>query len=290
VRRRSFALRQAGLAEVCVPSRPRRSVGIALIDGSVDTAHPAFNRCHIISRGNSQSTVAADHATFNASILVGHPAGDDAGSSLAICGDAPLFNYAVITDELLHYASATERVAATLATAVRAALDEGCRVILLGLELRRPESRAWQPLRDSLRYAATSGAAVVVPAGNRANAHDMTSTWADALTVASLDWRAHPSVFSSHVAQNRNAIFAPGEDIPGARRGGGFTLRSGSSFAAAIATGAFALAMKAAPGVALAAVAGALCPPPRRVLDGAAFFGTYFRRSQQGEQHAFGNA
>lgn len=265
---RTLVLRQAGLLDLCASSsQGRLSPRLASIDGAVDCDHPAFDGCTISTRGASPSAAAAAHATFNASILVGSAAARRAGTVLGICGESPLLNLAVVTDEMLT-ALPIANVAATLAAAVDRAAAENCDVILLGIEIRRADARDWQPLRESIRAAAAAGAIVVIPVGNRPSSTPC--GWPEAVSVASLDWRGHASPFSPRRGASPTTIFAPGENIPGAGPGTDFIVRSGTSFAAAVAAGAFGLARGLETGMPAPTIAAALCPPPDRVVDATA--------------------
>jgi subtilisin family serine protease len=270
---RSLVLRQAGLVELCRRSRGLGSVRLALIDGAVNAAHPAFDGCRISVAGGSSSIPAGEHATFCASILVGSAADRQAGRIMAICPEGTLVNIAVVTDDMLTGTASIRDVARRLATAVRLATEADSGTIVFGIEIRTPESSCWMPLREAVRAAVGAGAAVIFPAGNRPwPAAAAPCRWPEALIVASRDWRGRASVFSPLAPRGGNTIFAPGENVPGAGPDAGYAVRSGTSFAAAMAAGAFALARAAAPCRGLFDIVADLWRPPSRALDASPFF------------------
>lgn len=271
---RSFVIRQAGLGDLCARARGcDDAFRLALVDGAVDTTHPAFQSCRISTIGDSQSARAGEHATFSASILVGSDADRRFGRVMAMCAGGTLFNYAVVTDEMLAGEMSTRDAAKTLAAAVRLAVQADCQTIAFGIELRHPESLDWRPLRQSLLAAVEAGSIVILPAGNRDGTRDASSLcrWPEALVVGSCDWRGDSSAFSPLFGRSGNTICAPGENIPGAGPASGYTVRSGTSFAAAVAAGAFGLA-KHLSGRPVFDIVAALCRPPHHILDGTDFF------------------
>jgi hypothetical protein len=267
--RRSDVLRQAGLVALCAGTEPRSASPIALVDGAVDTAHPAFRGCAIFTIGERAGGAAAAHATFNASVLVASRADRAAGRALGIASGCAVVNVAAVTDRMLTTMPPDE-VAATLSAAVREGTRHGCRVLLFGVEIRRPESREWAPLREALRATAGSGGIAIVPAGNRAASHSLAMCWPGVLVVASHGRRGGWSAFSPIRARG-GVIVAPGEEIPGAAVESSYDVRSGTSFAAAVTAAAIARAAAGAPGRALIDVAVSLCPPPSRVLNAGRF-------------------
>jgi subtilisin family serine protease len=270
---RSLTLRQAGLVDLCAATQGCPSVSIALVDGPVNTSHPALGGCSISMLGDAPSSAAGEHATFCASILVGRNADRTAGRVMAICAACTLVNVAVVTDDMLAGRLSTRTVARTLASAVAAATEATCQTILFGIEIRHPESPEWTPLRESIRAASMRGAAVVLPAGNRPGAPAAgPCSWPEALVVGSRGWSGAASAFSPHSKRGASMILAPGENVPGAGPDASYAIRSGTSFAAGVAAAAFTLAKCLAPCRPIFAIASDLCPPPTRALDATALF------------------
>jgi hypothetical protein len=191
---------------------------------------------------------------------------------MALCEGGTLMNYACVTDEMLTGAMSIRLSALTLATAVNLAVAAGCRAIAFGIEIRRPESQDWKPLRESLDAAVRAGAAVFIPVGNRSSALPHTPcNWPGALITASCDRQGNVSIFSLRPVPAGAAIFAPGEDMPGAGPNDSYETRSGTSFATALAAGACGLASALAPARSALDISTALWLPPRRILDGTRF-------------------
>jgi hypothetical protein len=209
----------------------------------VNQSHPVFRDCQIFQIGRSKCIRAAQHATFNASILIGNDEAKKGGRVMAICSGCTLFNFAVVMDEMLDGCSMTRSIASVLAWAVDSAVQAKCHVIVFGIEILQADSRQWTWLRESIVVALASGAVVVVPAGNPSRVQAATpACWPDVLVAASHDWRGNISRFSAFPARSGNMIFAPGEDVPGADPASEYVVQSGTSFAAAITAGAFGLA------------------------------------------------
>lgn len=274
---RNAILRQTGLSEVCVQERGHASFGIGLIDGMVNVAHPAFQGYQISRWGESQSARAMEHATFNASILVGHHTDQLMGRIMGLCPGCALVNYGVVTDEMLSGTLHPTIVARALATAVQHAVNTGCRIILLGIEIHLPESIVWNALRESIRTASANGSLVIIPAGNRNRyAEPESCCWPEALVVSSCTWRGERSLFSPFSSRNNSSCLAPGEFVPGAGANSDYSVLSGTSFAAAIVAGALSLGASLFPNSSLFDLASILCPPPHRILNGKSLFSSQY--------------
>jgi hypothetical protein len=270
---RSFVLRQSGLHVVCNTLRGANGLRIGLIDGAINITHPALRDCRIQVAGQYDAAGAGDHATFGASILVSTDDARRAGTVMALCPDCTLIHMPVVSGAMLAGELSLRETAGHLAAAVDVLVRAKCRILLFGIAIERATHSDWSALRQALRTAAGTGVLAIVPAGNRpAGARQAPAPWDEVLTVASLDWRAIVSQFSRHGLTARHAVYAPGENVPGATGQSGFSNWSGSSAAAAIAAGAIALGCSAAPQHSPVEVARQLFPPPRRVLDGMSFW------------------
>lgn len=272
--RRSLIFRQAGLAETGDRSLRCASSRIGIIDGAADLTHPALQDTPIQRIGGSRSVSAENHATFCASIIVAREADWKLGRALAICPRCTVFNFAVVTDEMLAGSLSIHHTASMLAKAVERAIQANCQTILFGVEIRQPDAHAWQPLRESIRAALSAGSVVILPAGNRWDGvpDALRCAWPEALIAASRDCRGNLSGFSPMALRGGRAISAPGDDIPGAGPDGGYLVQSGTSFSAAIAAGALGLAACLYPGRSGNDLAAALFRLPHRILDGAPLF------------------
>ena len=266
---RSLLLRQAGLLDLCSVASPSSSVAIALIDGSADTRHPALSDSGITKVGDSRSVPAADHATFLASILVASEPTRQSGVALGISSKCILYNFSVVTDAMLSGRASTFQTASVLGAAVNEAVQAGGRVIVFGIEIRHSQSADWHPLSSAVRAASERGVMVIAPLGN--SQQSQPTNWPGFWTVVSCDWRGRVSAFCSQPLRSNTTIVAPGERVPGAGPEGKYAVRSGTSFAAAVAAGAFAHAASFSPRRPVFDIAAELCPPTHRLLDGTRY-------------------
>jgi len=134
-------------------------------------------------------------------------------------------------------------VAERLAEAVKAAVSNGAQVIQISLEFSSRAIQRFDVLRDAVANAAEVGVRTVLPAGNSGLIE--TSGIFDSpgvVPVVMTDLKGVPvggSTLGRAAAQR--GLMSVGVELPGADSRGGFATRSGSSFAAALVTGAFAL-------------------------------------------------
>jgi hypothetical protein len=188
---------------------------------------------------------------------------------MGICSNCTLINVPAVSDGMLEGSLPIGETARQLAEAVRRTVDEGCRLILFGIAIRKAAHPDWSQLRETLRCVAQAGVLAIVPAANSAEAFSSPQiSWPETLTVASHDWRGMVSSFSRAHGRTRPVVFAPGENIPGAADDNDFVVWSGSSGAAAIAAGSIALCCSLWPYRSTFDVAGTLFSSCNRVLDG----------------------
>jgi subtilisin family serine protease len=139
---------------------------------------------------------------------------------------------------------------AAVAAGVRYAVAEGARIINLSVNGDQPSAE----LDAALGAAWAAGAIVVASAGNDgrdlrvAPSYPASSTSPAVLSVGAVDRGGRLARFS-----NRGAVdlLAPGAAVLSAAPGGGYALRSGTSMAAAMASGALALLRSARPDLSL---------------------------------------
>lgn len=290
---RGFLLRQAGIDPRALDRhRTRTDQRLALIDGRAEGCHPALQGARIVCVGDAlcggadDDAPASRHATFCASLLVGGDAARSLGA-LGLCQGATLINCAAVTPSMLDGSQPLAEVAADLAASLRHAVRLGCRTILFGVEIRSPRSPAWQSLRAAVDEARAAGAVVVLPAGNRpASWSDTPCSWEAALVVASIGSPGAPSAFSAAAYAGLGAVFAPGEQVPGAVEGDRTGLRSGTSFAAALVAGVLGLAEALRPGEAPGARVARLFPRPHRRLDAGMLLDSHLPTASRETAHA----
>jgi subtilisin family serine protease len=263
-RQRSMLLRLSGLSETVSRTSGNRRVVIAMIDGPPEKNHSCLDRAAIASvtlTSHSAEVTAAAHATFIASMLVG--GGEPA---LGLCQNCRLLAIAALDAPLLSGRISIAVVAERLARAVTVALQGGADVILLPLDVASEPNGAWGPLIRALGEAARLGVRTVISAGNRSGPAAPILAISGVVPVAGCEGWAVPGRWGAAVA--RGGIAAPAVGIPGADPTGGYTVRSGSSFAAAFVAAAFALLRSLRPDLAREALWWALLDPrdPGRAL------------------------
>lgn len=231
-----------GLGQLMRTSRGSSLVRIAIIDGVVESHHEALAAAKIIQHGppghpeSQEEREARGHATFVSSILVGKP-------GLGICPDCTLLSvpafYGCFAEGRLSEGDAARRLAAC----VKRAIELGADVLHFSLEFAPEASRSFGILASALNQAGARGVRTVVAAGNRgAMSASPVLAAAGVVPVAmagrdgKLDHRSNRGALVG-----RRGLLAPGVDIEGAELPTGTGRRWGSSYAAALVTGAFAL-------------------------------------------------
>jgi hypothetical protein len=222
-------------------------VVVALLDSPADTAHLELRAA--VAVPTQLSAEPAAHGTLIAGVI-----GAATGNGFGIAGIAP-------ASTLLSVPACAPRPGAGMPDACRlygvlGGLDAAWerRAQIVNLSLVGPDNRA---LERAIRRLDTLGVAVVAAAGNRSGAgaaYPAAYPWA--IGVAATD-RTGKAAESGTVVD----LSAPGVEIVSTVPGGGFSFASGSSLAAAHASGVLALLTSASGGDVAAA---------RRALFGAA--------------------
>ncbi|MFN3954350.1 MAG: S8 family serine peptidase [Pararhodobacter sp.] len=221
-----------------------RSIALGMIDGPVNTDHPALRGARVraeslIERGR---VPPADHGTAVAALLVGEAAASGLGG-FAIGGE--LHAMAVFT--------LRDRVEETTVELVAMALDRliGRNVRLINMSFAGPENAAFARI---LAAAAQRGAVLVAASGNDAARRVAYPAAApDVIAVTAIDAARRRYPRANTGAQIEFA--APGVDLYAARAGGAGYV-SGTSYAAPIVTGLAARLMARGAGSAQAVRAG----------------------------------
>jgi cyanobactin maturation PatA/PatG family protease len=173
------------------------------------------------------------HGTHITSIIFGQPDSD-------VEGLAPHCSGLVIPVFSEDRRSASQL---DLARAIELAVDYGAQIInISGGELTDAgEADAW--LHNAIRLCGDRNVLIVAAAGNDGcECLHVPAALPTVLAVGALDRRDRPIDFSNWGGAYRSGgLMAPGQDILGAKPGGGTTRRSGTSFAAPIVTAAAAL-------------------------------------------------
>ena len=205
---------------------PGAGTAVTVIDTGVDLSHPEFAGRPSTTALNGQVVTGPteEHGTAVASTIAAQPNGQGVvgvypQAALQIW-DASPSGPGISTSDVL--------------AGIDAAIRRGRGVINLSLGT---------PFRDSLLEAMVnvafgSGSLVVAAAGNdrhRGNPLEYPASFAHVLTVGAIDQTGRPAFFSS--ASQFVDLVAPGQGIPVAVPGGGYSYFSGTSFAAPLTSG-----------------------------------------------------
>ncbi|MFY9822845.1 MAG: S8 family serine peptidase, partial [Thermoanaerobaculia bacterium] len=207
------------------------AVCVAVLDGPVDLSHPCF-------AGARLSVVET---------VVPNAAGDDGASRHGTHVASVVFGLAPGCRGLIvPVFSPGESLGCPqleLARAIEQACDHGAQVINVSAGELTEHGIPDAFLQAALQRCARDGVLIVAAAGNDGCACLHVPAAVDSvLAVGALDGSGRPLASSNWAASYRShGILAAGEDVPGALPGGGLTVRTGTSFAAAVVSGVAAL-------------------------------------------------
>jgi subtilisin family serine protease len=246
----------------------RREIGIGLVDGPVAIAHPDLADARIVPVGAEapgcrvNGGEACAHGTFVAGILVARRG----SAAPAICPDCTLLVRPVFA-ELAPHGSLPAASADEVAHAIFECVGAGARIVNLSAATAAPTTASERELRLALDHAARSGAIVVAAAGNQgALGSSEITRHPGVVPVVAYDGAGRPAGHSNLGGSlGRRGLGAPGEHIVSlAPDGGAAAPASGTSFAAAIVSGALALLWSLQPDADASALRHALAPGVRR--------------------------
>jgi serine protease AprX len=270
-------LEQTGATQLAAQGDTGQGVTVAVLDTGIDNL-PDFSGRLVggvdLSGGNNPFDDAYGHGTFVAGLI----AGDGASSGGEYSGEAPGAN--LVSIKVAGASGDTDL--ATVILGVQWAVDHeqqyGIRVLNMSLGFQPIASTVINPLDQAVEAAWNSGIAVVAAAGNAGPSNGTILSPGDdplVITVGALDDMAQPVVsddemtnFSSVgptspdgwvkpdlVTSGRSVVSlaAPGSTVydqnPSARIGAANFVGSGTSFSAAITSGAAALVLADNPGL-----------------------------------------
>ena len=207
---------------------------VAVVDSGVESSHPDLGgrvvRGEDFVDGDADPDDPSGHGTHIAGIIAA-----TAGNGIGGAGVAPAARILAIRVLDAGNAGLPENVSAGINAAVAAGAD----VINLSLNWSTPSAEL-APVTAAVLRAADAGIAVVVASGNDDQPRCEEPFLAQrTLCVGAVDGDLRRSPFSSH--GSGLGIVAPGEDMLSTWRGGHYTSISGTSQAAAIASGVAAL-------------------------------------------------
>ena len=234
------AWRTAGILGLRRLGVGRSDVRVAVIDGPVDLAHPAFATGRVTLVPNSAYLRGAGqgallHGTLVVGLLAGAETGICPGCTVLV---RPLSSAASRTDDREPWASLSE-----LRQALEDVLALDVDVINLSVVAFRSAIAADIDLEEVLSIAAQRKVLIVAALANSvlpSHSPLLKSPWV--LPVVACDGRGRLAARSQRaLAVRHRAIAAPGQGLPTVQPGGQRALISGTSAAAAVVSGALAL-------------------------------------------------
>lgn len=231
------------LSSLWVLSRGEPEICIALLDGPVAHDHPALRGAQLTgdadpALGASPDGPSLRHGTHVASVVFGQPGSPVHGVAPGTRGlIVPIYRDG--TDGAIIPCMQDD-----LAHALLRAVDAGAHIINLSGGQRVID--ADQPaasLIEAVRTCHARGVLIVAAAGNDGcRCLHVPAALPSVLAIGALDDRGAPMASSNWGdAYREHGLLVPGEHIAGAVPGGGTAMRSGTSYATAIASGIVAL-------------------------------------------------
>jgi cyanobactin maturation PatA/PatG family protease len=227
-----------GLAELWERTRGDERICVAVVDGKVDTGHPAFAGAaitHLPGIGSQDGLHGAKvaHGTHVASLIFGQPHGPVPGVAPGCRGlSVPSFS---------NHRRATSQL--EIARGIEVAAEAGAHVINVSGGQLSPQGDAHDPLARAIEYCRDNNVLVVAAAGNNGCfCNHVPAALQPVLAVGALDDDGQPLAVSNWGPSYRgHGILAPGANILVAGPGGQVIKRSGTSLAAPIVSGVAAL-------------------------------------------------
>ncbi len=217
-----------------------KSVRVALLDGGIDSKHPALAGRTIETLDLGQVTPTA-HGTRIASLLVGRPDGPAPGLAPGIT----LLTLSPYHGREGAQTLATDQVA--LAYAILTAIEAGAHIINFSGGQLDSSGEASPILEQAIETATKSGVLILASAGNDGCAClHVPAAHRNVLAVGACNENGNPAEFSNWGDKYRgNGILAPGVNLITADLDGGVISVSGTSYATAVASGVAALLLSA---------------------------------------------
>jgi Subtilase family/PatG C-terminal len=267
----------ASLAHTGLPTLAAAAAGVAglvvgLVDGPVDTHHPALAPGRIVAVDGSAPACARPdgpacrHGTFVA------------GQLASLCPQCTVIAYPLFC-EAADLRSCPSVRPHHLADALTALMDRGARIINMSVGLDGPHTGSLAALERCYRRAEAQGVILVAAAGN--DGHDdanplVRDPWV--IPVAAQDPRGRILPTSNRGGTvARQGLLAPGHELLGLAAGGGHLRMSGTSVAAPLVTAGAALLWSLHPNASAAEIRRALLrpgaarhldvPPPLDLVD-----------------------
>ena len=221
-------------------------VVVAVIDGPVDRSHRCFRDAALdisaLSGVDScdPGRASCRHGTEVSSLIfAGHHCGPVRGVAPRCRGLlVPIFRDDPASAEQVRAASQVD-----LALALDAAREQGADIINVSAGQPFVAGRPHPRLVAAVQRCVQSGRLIVAAAGNEGcDCLQLPAALPGVLVVGALNFGGAPAAFNNFgTAYRGRGILAPGEDLGVATSGGGFAVRSGTSYATPLVSGVAAL-------------------------------------------------
>jgi cyanobactin maturation PatA/PatG family protease len=227
-----------GLKNLQKQTKGSSNITIALLDGVVDTNHPCFQGANLtrlptLVEHSATNGQMSTHGTHIASLIFGQPETEIAGIAPHCQG----LLLPVFSDDKRKLSQLD------LARAIEQAAENGAQIISIsgGALTDIGEAEDW--LQRAVKTCADRNILIVAAAGNDGcECLNVPAALPSVLAVGATNARGQPLDFSNWGETYQNqGILAPGENILGAKPGGGTLQLSGTSFATPIVAGVAAL-------------------------------------------------
>jgi len=228
-----------GLKKLWSETRGDPKICVAVLDGIVDQNHPCFDGADLTrlpslvsGEANENGSMSA-HGTHVASIIFGQP-------------DSPVEGIAPHCRGLIIPVFADDRLRLSqldLARAIEQAVNAGANIINVSAGQLTDEGEADTWLEKSVQLCQENNVLLIAATGNDGcECLHVPASLPTVLAVGAMDDQGKPTYFSNWGGEYQNqGILAPGENILGAKPGGGTTRLNGTSFATPIVSGVVAL-------------------------------------------------
>lgn len=205
---------------------------IAVLDGSVDRAHPCLAAANLTQLETlvpdvSSYGAASEHGTHVASIIFGQHDGSIKGIAPRCRGlSVPIFSDG--PDGSIASCSQLD-----LARAITQAVEAGAHIINISGGELSPSGSAHPLLADAVRKCTSRNVLIVAATGNEGcDCLHVPGALPSVLAIGAMDAQGLPLAFGNWGAIYRTqGILAPGENILGAKPGGKAIIQSGTSYA-----------------------------------------------------------
>lgn len=228
----------SGLEELWAETKGASHICIAILDGPVDQSHPSLvaanlTRLETLVSGSVSSGPASQHGTHVASVIFGQHDGQIKGIAPQCRGlIVPVFkdggNGSIAPCSQLD-----------LARAIMQAVEHGAHIINISGGQLVSTGEPQPILADAIRTCTTNNILIVAAAGNDGcNCLHVPAASPSVLAVGAMNSQGLPHESSNWGSSYQTqGILAPGENILGAKPGGGVATNSGTSYATPIVSG-----------------------------------------------------